>query len=244
MLTKQIKDVIRQSVRAMGFELRRRTIQTSVDLQLEAILQTAKIDSVIDVGANEGQFATALRASGYHGRIISFEPLSAAHARLVRASAGDTRWEIAERLALGEHDGEVDIHVSANSYSSLILPMLARHATAPPDSAYVATERAEMRRLDAVFPGRVGAGAVVLLKIDTQGYEDRVLAGARETLKSVRALQLEPSLVPLYDGQVLFLDMVRSLEAGGFQLHALIPEFTDPATGQTLQINGILMRRV
>lgn len=172
MLTKQIKDVIRRSVRAMGFELRRRTIQTSVDLQLEAILQAAKIDTVIDVGANEGQFATALRGSGYQGRIISFEPLSAAHARLVRASA------------------------------------------------------------------------VVLLKIDTEGYEDRVLAGARETLKSVRALQLEPSLVPLYDGQVLFLDMVRSLEAGGFQLHALIPEFTDPATGQTLQINGILMRRV
>jgi len=168
--------------------------------------------------------------------------LSVAHARLVRASAGDEAWQIAERTAIGDVDGEVEINVSANSFSSSILPMLARHATAAPDSAYVATERVPVHRLDSVLPGRVSADSIVLLKIDTQGYEDRVLAGAGESLKAVRVVQLELSLVALYEGQLLFLDMVKLLEGAGFELHALLPEFVDPITGQTLQVNGIFLR--
>jgi len=237
------KEAIRRILRAAGFDLRRRTIQASPELQLQAILNSAKIDTVIDVGANEGQYAAALRASGYRGRIISFEPLRAAHERLLRASARDREWKVAERLALGDRDGEVEIHVAANSVSSSILPMLGRHEAAAPESRYIASEVTPLRRLDSVLIDYVGAGAAVLLKVDTQGYEDRVLAGARETLKSVRAVQLELSLTPLYEGQLLLPDMLRMLESFGFRLHALLPGFVDPSTGQTLQVDGVFLRR-
>lgn len=238
-----IKNAIKRIARAAGFDLRRHTIQTSPQLQLQAILETTKINTVIDVGANEGQFAVALRACGYRGRIISFEPLRSAHERLLRASARDLGWEVASRVAIGDHDGEVDIHVAGNSVSSSILPMLGRHEAAAPGSAFVAVERVPLRRLDSILPDFIDADAIVLLKVDTQGYEDRVLAGAAQSLKSVRAVQLELSLADLYEGQLLLPDMLKMLEGAGFRLHALFPEFVDPETGQTLQVNGVFLSR-
>jgi FkbM family methyltransferase len=243
MMMAQWNQAIRRLLRVAGFEVHRRAIRNAPDLQLNAILRLAQVDTVVDVGANEGQFGVSLRAAGYRGRIISFEPLRAAHARLARRSEADPAWTVPERAAIGEQDGEVEIHVSANSYSSSVLPMLARHTSAAPDSQVVGTERVPLRRLDSVLPGTVDPGNSVFLKIDTQGYEDRVLAGARETLKSIRGLQLELSLVGLYQGQVLFLEMVKLLDEAGFGLYALNPEFVDPVTGQTLQVNGVFLRR-
>ena len=71
------------------------------------------IDVVLDVGANTGQFAQALRAQGYHGHIVSFEPLSDAHAALVAAADSDPLWDVAERCAIGAQDGWAEINISA-----------------------------------------------------------------------------------------------------------------------------------
>jgi FkbM family methyltransferase len=163
------------------------------------------VDLVLDIGANTGQFAQLLRRAGYRGRMIFFEPLSRAHSELLRNSRGDLRWEIADRCAVGDYDGEIDLHIAGNSVSSSVLPMLQIHEDTALGSAPVGTERVPLRRLDSVAGVYLERCTVPFVKIDTQGFEDRVLNGAAGLLDRVIGLQLELSLVPLHGGQQRFI---------------------------------------
>jgi len=234
---------LRDALRKAGIEVHRRTIHNSTEVQLDRLLREAGIDLVLDVGANAGQYAAGLRLLGYRGRIVSFEPLSTAHAQLSRVARRGEGWEVAPRMALGDADGTVNIHLAGNSVSSSILDMLPAHERAAPGSAYVAAETVPVRRLDGVAGEYIAGARRVLLKIDTQGYEDRVLTGAAGVLDRIMAIQTELSLVPLYAGQVLFDEMRRRIEAQGFELHAVFPGYVDERTGQTLQLDGFFRRR-
>lgn len=234
---------IRRLLRKAGIEANRYTVHTSAGAHLNRLLRHCGIDLVLDVGANSGQYAAELRTHGYAGRIVSFEPLATAHARLTRAAHGDSGWSIAPRMALGDADGETTIHVAGNSFSSSILDMLPSHERAAPGSGYVASETVPLKRLDSVAREYLADSRRVLLKIDTQGYEDRVLAGAAVVLDKVTAIQTELSLVPLYAGHLLFDEMRRKLEALGFELFAILPGFVNEQTGQTLQLDGFFLRR-
>ena len=173
-----VKPLIRRALRRLGYDVRPYQPNYFPELQLKALLRSQGTDLVLDVGANAGQFGMALREIGYAGRIVSFEPLAAAREQLLAASAGDPQWQVAERCAIGEEDAELDIHVAGNSVSSSVLPMLDAHLRTAPESRYVATERVALRRLDSVAPSYIDGSRAALLKIDTQGYEDRVLDGA------------------------------------------------------------------
>ena len=238
-----MSDRIRNLLRKIGFEAYRYTIQTSSGAQLQRLLRFCRIDLVLDVGANRGHYASELRANGYAGRIVSFEPLAVPHAQLKHVARADENWQVAPRMALGDADGETVIHVAGNSLSSSILDMLPEHERAAPGSAYVATETVPMRRLDQVAGDFLKGSRRALLKLDTQGYEDRVLAGAQGILQNVVAIQAELSFVPLYAGQPLFDKMRSKIEAMGFVLYAVFPGYVHEQTGQTLQIDGFFIRR-
>jgi FkbM family methyltransferase len=238
-----MSDRIRNLLRKAGIEAYRYSIHTSAGAQLDRLLKHCHIDLVLDVGANGGHFARELRAHGYAGRIVSFEPLMSAHAQLAIAANGDRRWEVASRMALGDAEGMVDIHVAGNSLSSSILEMLPAHERAAPGSAFVGSEKVAVRRLDQVAPDYLGAAKSVLLKIDTQGYEDRVLKGATAMLQKVAAIQIELSLIPLYAGQPLFDEMRENMALLGFELFAVFPGYVHEQTGQTLQLDGFFVRR-
>lgn len=145
-------------------------------------------------------------------------------------------------MALGDSEGEIDIHVAGNSLSSSILDMLPEHERAAPGSAFVGSESVPLRRLDRVASDYMTGANSVLLKIDTQGYEDRVLKGAAGVLDKVTAIQTELSLVPLYAGQPLFDEMREKIETMGFVLFAIFPGYVHERTGQTLQIDGFFVR--
>ena len=102
------------------------------------LLKDYRIDLVLDVGANTGQYARQLRELGYKGRIVSFEPLSSAVAELRRAAAYDANWQVRNH-ACGAENGKREIRVAANSQSSSFLPMKAEHLDAFPDSCYIGT---------------------------------------------------------------------------------------------------------
>jgi FkbM family methyltransferase len=220
----------------------RYTIHTSTGAQIDRLLRFFAIDLVFDVGANSGHYAQSLRAHGYAGRIVSFEPLLAAHAQLFRAAQSDADWHVASRMALGEEEGQITVHVAGNSLSSSILDMLPEHVTAAPGSAYITDETVTLHRLDKVADIFLKDVRRALLKIDTQGYEDRVLKGAQGILQSVVAIQCELSLTPLYAGQPLFDEMRSKIEAMGFVLFAVFPGYVHEQTGGTLQIDGFFVR--
>jgi FkbM family methyltransferase len=198
----------------------------------------AGVSLVLDVGANEGQYATALRASGYRGDIVSFEPLRDPYARLRRTAADDPRWET-KNLALGRKPARVPMHISANSYSSSLLPITDLCVEAAPDAAYVAVEEVEVVTLDSLD---LPEGVPILLKADVQGYEPEVLRGATRLLSRVAALELELSLVPLYAGQELAHEVCALVRRAGFVPVALGNPFRHSATGEILSIDGLFRR--
>jgi len=235
---------VKRFLRRRGVMLDRHTCSTSADLRLVRMLAANRVDLVLDVGANSGGYAQSLREAGYCGRILSFEPLSSAHALLTTASGGVLDWAAAPRMALGERNGNVSINIAGNSSSSSLLPMTESHKGAAPESAYVGTETVEVRRLDGIRHPFLDSATAPFLKIDTQGYESQVLAGATGVLPKLVGAQLEMSLRQLYEGQSLWREVIASLEAVGFELWALVPGFFDPVTGRMLQCDGIFFRGV
>jgi len=236
------KTITKGIVRKLGFEINRYSPMSSPTRQIVASLRNFKIDIVFDVGANSGQFARALRGAGYTGSIVSFEPLAEAHSELLLASAKDGKWDVSSRCALGDHDGNVEINIAGNSFSSSVLPMLDSHVAAAPESAYVGKELVPLMRFDTVATELLAGFDNPLLKIDTQGFEWAVLDGAGDVLSDMRGVLLELSLIPLYKDQHLWRDIIDRMESHGFALWALQPEFIEPENGRTLQANGIFYR--
>ena len=210
--------------------------------ELVSSLRKFEIDLVLDVGANKGQFASEIRHCGFAGRIVSFEPLSQAHCELLQSSAADPMWDAYPRCALGDHNGEVEINIAGNSESSSMLPMLEAHRSAAPESAYEGKEIVPIKTLDAVAERYLKDARAPFLKIDTQGFEWQVLDGARDTLPHIKGILVELSLVPLYEGQHLWLEVIDRLEAEGFTLWAFKPVFSDQSQGRTLQVDGVFYR--
>ncbi len=206
----------------------------------QRMLGRHRVDLVLDVGAAGGGYGKELRAFGYDGTIVSFEPMSAPFERLSAARATDERW-LAHRCALGSEVGTADINVASNSDSSSLLPMDERHVSAAPTVGYVGTERVEVARLDDVAAVHLETHLRPYLKLDTQGFEKQVLDGGPETLARCVGLQLELSFVPLYSGGLLIDEALALVYAAGFRLVGLETGFTDP-DGQVLQADGVFFR--
>lgn len=226
----------------LGVELRRWRPERQEHPRVKRILDQLDTRTVLDIGANSGQFAQQLRATGFTGRIISFEPQADAHLALVAAAAADAQWTIAERCALGDTEGSLTMHRAGNSVSSSLLPMLGSLAEAAQDARAVGQEVVPVHRLDQHSDLDAVTGDF-FAKIDTQGYELHVLRGAEKIMPRIAGLLVEASLVPLYDGQPLLAEVVAFLDAHGFAIVDLLPEFQHPQHGQMLQVDLIATRK-
>lgn len=233
---------IRLAAQKVGLEVHRYNIAQSAEARLFSMLATHQVDLVIDVGANDGGYGQYIRQGGYRGPLVSFEPLQAAHAALRARAESDVTWTIAPQCALGASTGSVEIFVAGNSKSSSLLPMLDSHLQAAPHSATVGTEKVPLLRLDDVAIPVLQEAQRAFLKVDTQGYEMPVLQGAGKTLERCVGVQLEMSLIELYQGQVLYRQMIDWLDQQGFDLWSVIPGFSDPSTGKLLQMDGVFFK--
>lgn len=241
-LASAAKHVVRESLRYFGLTLQRYSPATVPDAQVAALLAHHDVDLVLDVGANAGQYSLALRRSGYRGRIMSFEPLRDAWERCTAHASRDPLWTVAPRMALGATEGQIQIHVAENSVSSSILPMRDTHRAAAPNSAYVSSETVDLRRLDRAVGSALDDARNPFLKMDTQGYEREILAGASGILDRLRGVQVEMSLTPLYEGSPSFDELLGILQDMNFTLWAIQPGFTDQKSGRMLQVDGLFFR--
>lgn len=236
-----IRQRIIRLARRAGYDIVRYNLQSHPMTRYCKLLEQHGITLVLDVGANIGQFAMELRSFGYRGRIVSCEPGSAAFAMLQRQAAGDPAWSC-RRIALGAREGSAALHLSANSQSSSLLTISVLHVEAAPGSRTVGQEEVPVTTIDAVLAAERKTDDRVFVKIDTQGFEHEVLAGASSSLPFLRGMELEMSLRPLYEGQLLFDDLLPRMRDAGFVLVDIEPMFHHPGSGELLQVNATFYR--
>lgn len=243
-----IKNVIHRALHTAGYDIRQHARGPHISaaaLRRNRQLHDCGTTVVLDIGANVGQYGQSLRSAGYQGRIVSFEPVDAAYASLV-ATAANSNWRC-ERLALGSKSGNATINIAANNAeSSSLLPMRSEHLEAAPQAAYAATQQVDCERLDT-FIERSGVllpNDRIWLKADVQGYELEVLEGASALFDhgAIVAIEIELSLIPLYEGGPLIEDVIPWLRHRGFALVGVEDVFNDPRSGATLQLAGTFMR--
>jgi FkbM family methyltransferase len=227
-----------------GILVRKYNPATSEELRRIKLLEHYKIDLVFDIGANKGQYATGIIDAGYKGKIVSFEPLSSAYGLIEKESSKYANWTVAPRCAVGSKKEEIEINISENSVSSTLLNMLDSHYQGAPDSKIIGKEKVQVYPLDEIGAEHSKLAKNVFLKIDVQGFEQEVLKGAQNMIAQARGIEMEISLVPLYENQNwLLIQVLEYMEQKGFQLTSIAPAFTDNKTGVVLQCNGIFFRK-
>lgn len=201
-----IRSMIKQALLRAGFEriVARPTLQT--------FLTHHQVELVIDVGANAGQFGNAIGEGGYQGRIHSFEPISTVFEELRTTATGDSLWSLTN-AAVGAAPGEAQINVATFTPYSSIKPVSAHGAAFDSRAAGVRVETVPVVTLDDMFRIEV---CPLFLKIDTQGFEEEVLEGAKDLLDRCVGLQLELPIEQLYEGVWSFTDAVEHMRALGF----------------------------
>ena len=214
-----------------------------LDGQLVFTLERQGIDAVIDVGANLGQYATRLRAAGWRRPILSIEPIPEIHQRLAERATGDPLWEVAPPMAIGADTGEVDLEVSAEADMSSTRAQSPLLQAISPSSAVLRRVKVPQQRLDARDLLRDRPGRRLLVKADVQGAEPAVLAGMDGLWERVRGVQLELALVPLYEGERPWLDLVGALAARGFAPHLLFPGYFSRTLGRQVQLDIVFYRQ-
>ncbi len=213
-------------------------------LRIRELFDICKIERVIDIGANRGQYRNFLRFDvGYTGPIISVEPdpeLVQA-ARSLGAAAGDTNWTV-EEFALGRTAGRATFNrMRQSAYNSFRTPR-SELPDADPNNAIVSQFEVEVRRLDELLPD-FGDMRRTFVKIDTQGFDLEVLAGGLEALRTVPLVQTEVSFLPIYDGVPNWIESIQAFEAQGFHFADLFVIQESRRDGLPIEGDCILMRQ-
>ncbi|RWP83427.1 MAG: FkbM family methyltransferase [Mesorhizobium sp.] len=235
------KASLRDVGRRLGLEVRLNGINSRDDLRLVHFLDMHEVDLVIDVGANKGQFGTMLFAAGFQGSMISFEPLPDAHSELMRtARAFDGRWMVGPAVALSDTTGTATFHVTEAATSSSLHEPRESFVEHTPRVAVAKRIEVKTERLDA-FASMI-AGKRAFLKIDVQGAEAAVLAGAPTVLPQLRGVLSELSLVELYAGQATALEVHQLIAGGGFDLWDVWQGYRNPRTQRLTQVDALYFR--
>lgn len=235
---------VRHAARRLGWEIRRIDPDAYLGIFATRVIADFGLNCVVDVGANVGQFGQMLRAEGYQGELVSFEPVAEVYDELAAATARDGRWR-AVHLALGAQNAEMQINVMRSSnMSSLLDPSVEaidRWSFVEPVER---SEAVQVARLDDVLGDHAPSldPLRVYLKVDTQGTDLDVIEGAKGVLGCVGAIQTELSFKPLYRRQVSYtetLDYLRSLD---YQVAGVFPIVHDDNTA-IIEADCVLVHR-
>ncbi len=223
--------------------IKKLSASASEDFRMVKILKTYNIDLVIDVGANTGQFAESLIDFGYKGKIISFEPTETAYQKLCKKASKYKNWIVADKMALGNYDGKVDINVAEDSLFSSVKQIDSEYANYNKSAASKKVESVEIFKLDSLIGKYFSPDENILLKIDTQGLEKEVLQGANTCLGFVKAIKTEIPLKPIYkDVEWKIFDIMSFLKNYGFDCISLSEVAVNNQTGVVHEVDGIFVR--
>jgi FkbM family methyltransferase len=227
---------------ARWFDLERRLSAYLSQQHVAELLRRYRVNCVLDIGANRGQYGRRLRRIGFEGYIVSFEPVTATFAELQHAAAADPRWTVYP-YALGREDSTASMNVVPGTLSSL-LPATdfgaARYARLREPS----TEEVQVRRLDGILDEVLAdvSAARPYLKLDTQGFDLEAFAGLGARAHEIVAMQSEVSVVEIYAGMPPMAQALETYEAAGFEITGLFPVSREAETGRVLEFDCVMVR--
>jgi len=196
--------------------------------------------TVLDIGANVGQFAVAA-AKLYPGcKVISFEPVPDTF-EILHKCTRKLKNVSCFNLGLGVKQATMPINVNSHRHSSSFLPLSTTHKTAFPFAREESVVKVPVTTLD-IATRTIELLRPVLLKLDVQGFERHVLEGGSTTLAQVDYVIVEASLQPMYGGETLFLGMIELLQSYGFEFLRPIGWLPHPSTGEILQVDCLFGR--
>ncbi len=204
------KEITKKTVNKLGLQVTKYT----GDLHPYLFLNEYKIETVIDAGANIGQFATDIRTVLPDATIYSFEPLQETFKTLKENFSEDKNFT-ALNFALGDKNEEVSMNKNAYAPSSSILENSAFAEEIFPFTKDTTEEKIIVKTLDTVLSAN-NLKKEILLKLDVQGYEDKVLSGAKNIIEETSIILIETAYYELYKGQPLFADIYTLLTNLGF----------------------------
>ncbi len=196
--------------------------------------------TVIDVGANVGQFAVAAAMIFPRIELHSFEPIPECVSELRHNTRALSCINIYP-FALGERSGRSRFIINSHSQSSSILALAKPHLEAFPHEREARTIDVEMNTLDAVFNEKPLASPI-LLKLDVQGYEANTILGGLQTLKRCDYVVLEASLRPMYQGELCFTEILSLMMRNGFEFLRPVGWLADDRTGEIVQFDALFQR--
>lgn len=198
-----------------------------------------EFETVVDIGANRGQFALAARRWAPNARVFSFEPLPGPAQMFRSVFAGDQRVSLHE-VAIGPQAAQCEMHVSARDDSSSLLPITGAQSEMFPGTAEVSTTMVQVAPLET-FIGAEQICAPAMLKLDVQGFEYEALRGCESLLRKFDLVYCECSFVELYSGQRLAADVIEWLSERGFRIKGMFNLAYD-GQGQAIQGDFLFWR--
>ncbi len=192
--------------------------------RLSKIISEYKIDCILDVGANVGQYYYFLRNEvGYKGLIISFEPDPKNINMLKEKQKLDANWLIQD-YALGKENSPLTLNLMKSSvFNSFLKPDSNETKEFKDHNLIQEKVTVEVKRLDEVIYEFKKARQFnnVFLKMDTQGFDLNVFEGATNCLNMIRGVQTEISVTPIYKHMPTFDDSLRAFKSKGFEVSGI-----------------------
>jgi FkbM family methyltransferase len=196
------------------------------------IRASTRIRTVIDIGANDGSYASYLNEFFSPEVIHAFEPLVEGQAQLTALSRDMPNLRV-HHQALSDEAGTATFFRNGYGPASSLLRVSEHSRRAFPETGNESPEHIVTARLDDVLPAN-SLKRDILIKIDVQGAEDRVIRGGTAVFSAAAIVMIELSFVPIYDGQPLFEEVHALLQACGLRLAGFKNQIDEPQTGQPL----------
>jgi FkbM family methyltransferase len=243
-----LKHHINQFLRRFGYEIRKGPIAVS-GLKLESDffkkhswLKKIEFKTIIDIGANQGQFASRFRVLFPTAQIYSFEPIPEIFSLITRRFEKDPYFK-AFNLGLGDREGSFDFFQNEFSDSSSFLPMKSLHKESFPFSQNTKLIQIPVDTLDQVAKQQLQLTAPLFIKIDVQGFEKMVIQGGKETLKKASLILVEVSFQELYENQHYFESTYSLLKELGFSFIGNYDQLLSPKDGSILQADALFINQ-
>lgn len=203
-------------------------------------LKDFKFKTIFDIGANEGQFADKMLLLFPEAVIYSFEPIPETFVLLQKNFENVKRLK-AINLALGDSTGEISFNKNEYSPSSSLLPLSDKHVENFDYAVKTNPISVKIDKLDNVMSSEK-FDLPLLIKIDVQGFEDKVIKGGTEIIKKADLVLCEVSFAELYKGQLLFDKIYEILKELGYTYAGSIEQLRSPESNRILQADAVFIK--